>query len=143
MQNTLLKILWIVWTAPNSLLGLLVGSLALWSGGGVQIRQGCLEFYGGWVAALLRRIPAQSPIAAMTLGHTILGLDRPMLKRVRAHEQVHVRQYEHWGPFFLPAYLGCSFVLWLRNRDPYMENPFEVEAYAISDPRQSNSTRES
>jgi hypothetical protein len=40
-----------------------------------------------------------------------------------------VRQYERWGPLFLPLYLGYSLVLWLQRRDPYLENPFEVEAY--------------
>jgi hypothetical protein len=41
---------------------------------------------------------------------------------------VHVRQYERWGPLFVPAYLVSSLVLWLRGRDPYWDNPFEVEA---------------
>lgn len=68
-------------------------------------------------------------MAAMTLGHVILGRDMSTLDRVRDHEQVHVRQYEVWGPLFLPAYLSLSFILFICGRDPYMENPFEVEAY--------------
>ncbi len=71
----------------------------------------------------------------MTLGHVIYGLDRKTLDVVRDHEQVHVRQYERWGPAFLPFYLGCSFWLWVNRRDPYLDNPFEIEAYRISDPR--------
>ena len=34
-----------------------------------------------------------------------------------------------WGPFLGPAYLGCSFFLWLKGRDPYRDNPFEREAF--------------
>ena len=65
----------------------------------------------------------------MTLGHVILGQDLDCLRYSRRHEHVHVRQYERWGPFFLPAYLLASFILWLRDRDPYRDNPFEREAY--------------
>ncbi|MGL5096793.1 MAG: hypothetical protein ACRDD1_14455, partial [Planctomycetia bacterium] len=67
--------------------------------------------------------------AALTLGHVVLGRDRARLDATRAHEAVHVRQYETWGPFFIPLYLGLSAVLYLRGRDAYRENPFEREAY--------------
>lgn len=70
----------------------------------------------------------------MTLGHVILGQHRQGLAWTRDHEQVHVRQYERWGPFFIPAYLGISLVLWFQGRDPYRDNPFEVEAFGWSDP---------
>lgn len=73
-------------------------------------------------------------VMAMTLGHTILGQSSTGLEFVRDHEQVHVRQYERWGPAFLPAYLISSFYLWMRGRDMYRQNPFEVEAYGLSDP---------
>ena len=66
---------------------------------------------------------------AITFGHTILGVDQRTLDGVRVHEHVHVRQYERWGPFFLPAYLTCSAWLWLRGGHPYLDNPFEVEAF--------------
>jgi hypothetical protein len=66
----------------------------------------------------------------MTLGHTILGRDRESLEVSREHEHVHVRQYERWGPLFIPAYLGSSAWMWLRGRDAYRDNPFEVEAFA-------------
>jgi hypothetical protein len=41
-----------------------------------------------------------------------------------------VKQYERWGPFFIPAYLGSSAWMWLRGRDAYRDNPFEAEAFA-------------
>jgi hypothetical protein len=43
---------------------------------------------------------------------------------------VHVRQYERWGPAFLPAYLLSSLLQLLRGRNPYRENHFERQAYA-------------
>ena len=33
--------------------------------------------------------------------------------------------------FEIPAYLGASAYLFLRGRDAYRDNPFEVEAYAV------------
>jgi hypothetical protein len=42
---------------------------------------------------------------------------------------VHVRQYERWGPLFVPAYLLSSLVELLRGRRPYRDNWFEREAY--------------
>ena len=38
-------------------------------------------------------------------------------------------QYEKWGPLFLLLYGSASLYLWLSRRDPYLENPFEKEAY--------------
>ena len=38
----------------------------------------------------------------------VLGIDEFWLNETRAHERVHVRQYEHWGPLFIPAYLGAA-----------------------------------
>jgi len=51
------------------------------------------------------------------------------LDRAREHEHVHVRQYERWGPFFLPAYGLSSLYLKIRGQEAYYNNPFEKEAY--------------
>ena len=53
------------------------------------------------------------------------------LDRTRAHELVHVRQYERWGPLFVPAYLLSSAYFLIRGCDPYLDNPFEREAYDL------------
>jgi hypothetical protein len=112
------------------LLGLLVVALACLKGGSVRVVDGVLEVHGGFATRLLKRgLPWVGSGAAMTLGHVVLGQDQHCLDHSRAHEHVHVRQYERWGPFFLPAYLLASFVQWLRGRDPYYDNPFEREAY--------------
>jgi len=134
LKPTIIRLILLIWVSPNTLIGLLFGTLGLMTGGHVQIKRNCLEFYGGWITALLRRIPPFG-VAAVTFGHTIIGQDQRILADARDHEQVHVRQYERWGPMFLPAYLGISVWLMLRRRDFYRENPFEIDAYSVSDPK--------
>ena len=123
----------IVWALPWTALGILVGTLGLGTGGRVRRRGRVLEFYGGAVARLLRWAPGTGcGAAAMTLGHVVLGQTSAALDRTRSHELVHVRQYERWGPLFVPAYLLCSAFNWLRGGDGYRDNPFEREAYEIA-----------
>lgn len=66
----------------------------------------------------------------MALGHVVLAIDDTTLHRAGPHERIHVRQYERWGPFFLPAYGIASWWAWRRGLHAYLDNPFEVEAYA-------------
>jgi len=115
-----------LWTA----LGLLLGAVALALGGRARLVGGTCEIAGGRLAAALQRVPGCRPFGAITLGHVILGIDRPTLERLRRHERVHVRQYEAWGPLFVPAYLAASAWLWARRRDPHRDNPFERAARA-------------
>ncbi len=118
-----------IWASPNTVLGGCLGVMGLLTKGRMQMRRGVLEFYGGGVQWILQRGSAGGFATAITFGHTILGQDAAALDLCRDHEHVHVRQYERWGPLFLPAYLSCSLVLWVRGRDPYRENPFERQAY--------------
>lgn len=123
-----------LWVAPGSLVGLTAALIALCRGGGWQIVDGVLEIYGGGVTRMLSRWSAvPGAISAITLGHVVVGATKSDLDRTRMHERVHVRQYERWGPLFIPAYLFASFWAWLRGGSPYFDNPFEVEAYAVSD----------
>ncbi len=119
----------VLWAAPWSCVGLLLGLAGLATGGGVQWRRSALEFHGGAVRGFLNRVPNGEFIVAMTLGHTILGKNVAALDVARDHEHVHIRQYERWGPLFGPAYLLGSLCAWLRGRDPYRDNPFERQAY--------------
>ncbi len=102
----------------------------------MQVVDGVLEVYGGLVTLILKRGNrwVAGPIAAMTLGHVVIGCDEATLRMTRRHERVHVRQYERWGPFFIPVYLACSVWLGMRGYNSYLDNPFEIEAYAIDDP---------
>lgn len=130
----LLRPLLYVWAFPATLLGLVVVLLSLPTGGRLQVVWGVLEVHGGFATWLLtNRWLGFGWAAAMTLGHVILGRNPECLERSRRHEHVHVRQYERWGPLMLPIYLTASFVLWMRGLDPYLDNPFEVEAYGIDE----------
>lgn len=124
------RLLGYAWASPYSLLGLALGLLALVAGARAHVREGALEFAGGGLGALISRLPRPVRFGAITFGHVILGTDELMLARVRAHEQVHVRQYERWGPLFGPAYLLSSLVQLLRGRRPYFDNRFERDAFA-------------
>src|SRR5262245_50618047 len=130
MLRWLLTALGIVWASPNSLLGLCLGVVALATCGRVRVVGRAIEFHGGLAAWLLERAaPLEGGAMAITLGHVILGRTAAALDVSRKHEWVHVGQYELWGPFFIPAYLLASLVLWLAGRHPYRDNPFERAAY--------------
>jgi hypothetical protein len=127
---TTVRYLWAFF--PGTVIGLLCVPLALAAGGNVQFVRGCFEVHGGLVTRFLRRgVPLVGihGAAAMTLGHVIIGIDERCLARSRDHEHVHVRQYERWGPFFLPAYVAASGIAWYRGQHAYLDNHFEREAY--------------
>jgi hypothetical protein len=126
----MLKFAAYLWAAPWTLFGIFWGILGLVTGGRVQLVQGVIEFHGGLPAWLLRRAPLVGGAAAITFGHSVLARTLADLDASRSHERIHVRQYERWGPFFIPAYLLCSLWLLVCRRSPYWDNPFEKEAYA-------------
>jgi hypothetical protein len=78
--------------------------------------------------ALRSCTPLAGGAITMTLGHVVIGQNASALDLTRAHERVHVRQYELWGPFFLPAYLLAGVFELLRGRHPYIDNYFERDA---------------
>src|SRR5688572_30407356 len=126
----LLRSLIYLWALPWTAVGVVAGTFGLATGGRVQRRGRVVEFYGAVVSWLLERAPGTGcGAAAMTLGHVVLGRSAAALDVTREHELVHVRQYERWGPLFVPAYLLCSAFIWLRGGDGYRDNPFEREAY--------------
>jgi hypothetical protein len=135
-----------LWALPNSLLGLLFWPSVFFARGGWEVVDGVLELHGSFVAWFLRRctlLPGGA--AAMTLGHVVLGVDARTLATTRAHERVHVRQYERWGPAFVPAY--CLAALWgvITGAGGYHGNVFERRALQVeyevrSAPRQRPSS---
>ncbi|MEZ6048773.1 MAG: hypothetical protein R3C11_24980 [Planctomycetaceae bacterium] len=124
----LIHILKIIWALPNTALGVFIGLVSLCLGARIRWRFP-LEFYGGKIANYLTNSRHGEFALAMTLGHVILGRSLAALDISHEHEMVHVRQYERWGPFFLPAYFGWMLYLKLKGKDPYRDNPFEREAY--------------
>jgi hypothetical protein len=120
-----------IWAAPTTALGLLVVLVGIWR---VRARvvDGVLEAHGPALAWLLFHatlVPGGA--GAMTLGHIVVARDRQSLESTRAHERVHVRQCEAWGPLFVPAYLAASVWAVLRGGDFYFDNWFEVQAFQV------------
>lgn len=119
-----------LWSAPNTLLGLLAGCAGWLGGARPGFAHGALVFY---------RYP-WGPGGALTLGQVILctggTLAVPCLTYARRaghadavchgpvdlgrHERAHVLQYLALGPFFLPVYFACGGVS--------ARNPFERAA---------------
>jgi hypothetical protein len=134
------RLLRYLWAMPYTLLGLSLGAVAVLFGATLRRRHGVIEVYGGRLGAAVAGLPRLFGFSAMTLGHVILAVDHSALAQLRRHEHVHVRQYERWGPLFVPAYLLSSLVQLLRGRNPYRQNHFERQAYALAPARRRAST---
>jgi hypothetical protein len=131
------RILAYIWAGPTTCVGLVFVALGLISGGQARVVDGVLEAEGGLVEVFLRRVVGiwlAGGASAMTLGHVVIARDRQSHDRTRAHERVHVRQCERWGPLFLPAYLSASLAMFLMRRKAYRDNPFEREAFSKAGP---------
>jgi len=124
-----------LWTSPNSLLGLLLGVAGVAFGARMRWQQ-------RERALVVRRWP-WGRSGALTLGNVIVHtgerLDTPCLTYAHRagrcieppvsladHERAHVYQYMLLGPLFLPLYLLCGGVS--------ARNPFEraADRYARS-----------
>jgi len=130
MDQLFMRLLLYVWASPGSVIGLIAAILSWCTGGSCRIHTGVLEVSGGFARWVLRNLVLpKGGASAMTLGHVVIAVSRDALNSTRSHERVHVRQYERWGPMFIPAYLACSIWCAIRGRDVYFENPFEKEAF--------------
>lgn len=118
-----------VWVLPNTILGIALLPLAWISRSHVQVTDGVLEMCGGALAPLLCHcVPVHGGVMAMTMGHVVIARDRRALIATRAHERVHIRQFETWGPFFLPAYFLASLWAAVNGQGAYHGNYFEQQA---------------
>jgi len=121
-----------LWAGPWTAVAALAVPLVVVTGGRARVVRGVLEVHGGLLPAILRRMPP-GPVAAITLGHAVLGVDEGALERTRAHERVHVGQFEAWGPLFPLAYAMASVDAWGAGRHYYRDNHFEIEARRLGD----------
>jgi hypothetical protein len=131
-----------VWALPVSLIAVALLPLAIWRAQW-RVNDGVLEvvspalswFLGG---AWFRALAGGSGFAAATIGQVIVARDARCMAGCRAHEHVHVRQCERWGPLFPFAYIGVGLWVALKTRRfsaYYWDNPFEVEARAAEEAR--------
>ena len=124
-------VLRVLWASPTTLIGLALATLAL-PAGRIRCIDGAIEAHGPLLASLLTRCVPLRGVAAVTLGHVVLGRSEASLAYSRAHERVHVRQYERWGPFFVPVYLMASVYAAITGGHYYHDNFFEREAGCLS-----------
>lgn len=113
-MRRLLSVLGNLWTAPNSVLGLMAGLLAVPFGA---------RPYRVAEAIAFRNVPHFA--GALTLGGIILHSGRTLdlevptyaaracgatypCAHLGAHERAHVLQYRLLGPLFLPVYFLCG-----------------------------------
>lgn len=123
------KVLRYAWAAPATLLGLLLAGPALAVGAArIAVHTGVLEVTLVGRRWRARRLSRHLPFVAITFGHVVIAQSARTQRRVRAHERVHVAQYERLGPLFLLAYPLESLLQLLCGRRPYLDNRFEREA---------------
>ncbi len=133
--RVLLSLIHYLWALPNTLIGLLFVPAALLPRGGMQVIDGVLEAHGPLISALLRHgVPIPGGASAITFGHVVLARDRWSLDATRAHERVHVRQCEIWGPAFMPAYLIAAVWGLTTGAGAYAGNYFERQAQSTPIP---------
>ncbi len=99
----------VVWSLPNTLVGLVLGGLSFVR---PRIVDGIVVFEGAprgvtWILARIRR-------SAMTVGFVIVS-NQPVAGSLLAHERAHVRQSMVLGPLYIPAYLALAVLFGYRR----------------------------
>ncbi len=128
MQRGIKRFIAFIWVLPITLIGFCFAIIIRASGGEIAKYGIAWEASGGRAPQLLWLFNPWLNIDAITLGHIIIASDNATARRLRAHEQAHVRQYERWGVFFPLAYLVASALAAINGGDAYRDNVFEVDA---------------
>lgn len=140
-MGKLLLVLGIIWASPITLLGFLFYIGPLWflkryryvGWNGTAWRwdfEPKKHFYQGKLDKFLDRQWRKwsgSTVGNLVVAKTVRGRVRQVTVD---HENVHVRQAMVLGPF-MPVLYGASWLFircFLRNADPYYDNPFEIDA---------------
>jgi hypothetical protein len=127
-----IRLLRYLWAGLTTLVGLVL-VCALLRRGHAALVDGVVEAHSPLLdRALTRLTPLAGGADALTLGHVVIGRSAWALEATRAHERVHVRQYELWGPLFGPAYFIAGLCALARGRHPYFDNRFERQAFSHS-----------
>ena len=112
-----------------------MGAWPLALGGRIARCDGAIEITYRERLAGCGRLARALPFRGIVFGHVILAVTGEELAKIRAHERVHVEQYERWGPLFFLAYGASSLWQLLRGRRPYWDNAFEVQARRLETTR--------
>jgi hypothetical protein len=122
------RVLKYIWALPASLVGAAFACVATLLGASWRWHSGVAEVTLLHRPAAAPALARWFPFSAITFGHVVLALTEKDHAALRAHERVHVAQYERWGGLFLLAYPAESVIQLLRGRRPYLDNRFEVAA---------------
>jgi hypothetical protein len=123
-----------VWRAlPGDLMG-----LAVMRGCGIRAPSRVVD--AGGVSAIVVEHPnvgryfemQMMPVQAQTLGRYVFARC-PVPEHTLEHEIEHIRQWQRFGPLYLPLYFGSSALALLRGRRPYWDNRFESAARRRAD----------
>jgi hypothetical protein len=123
---SLMVVLRYLWASPNTIIGLALACISYPGSTSAKWSAGALEMTGGLIGSLMAKWPFRA--SAICIGHVILAHDEAALILSRRHERVHMRQYETFGPFMLPAYCAASAWALIRGGRPYHDNYFERQA---------------
>jgi hypothetical protein len=110
------------------MIGLALAVAIVVLGGKVKYSPSALEVTFRPGKAQCGKLARMLPFHAITLGHVILAVTEQDLDCLRAHELVHVQQYERWGVAFFVVYAASSIWQLLKGREAYWDNYFEVQA---------------
>lgn len=116
------------WAAPCTLVGVLPALLLCACGASARRVDGAIEVAFEDDRHPLARALARQPFAAITLGHVVLARTHACHRLHRAHERVHVAQYERWGVLFFVLYAASSAWQLATGGRPYLDNHFERQA---------------
>lgn len=119
-----------MWASPASAMGICAGCIASLIGAEIKRVEGVLEVSLAPRSTVLCKAVACLPFSAITFGHIVIACSALDQAALRTHERVHVAQYEIWGALFLAAYPLESLFQFLKGRNPYLDNRFEVAARA-------------
>lgn len=122
--RTTARVLGVVWTLPNTLIGLVGGVVGLAFGAQAHWRSQDLALVfdrwpwgpGGAITFgnVILHTGDSLDVACTTYAHRAALCEDPSI-RLADHERAHVFQYMVLGPLFLPLYLLCGGVS-VRNR---------------------------
>lgn len=122
----------LLWASPCSAIGMVLATGIILAGGRARWASGALEVTYRQSLSSCGRLARMLPFRGIVFGHVILAVTNEELAIIGPHERVHVDQYERWGVLFFAAYAASSLWQWLRARDPYLDNHFEVQARALA-----------
>ena len=117
-----------IWASPATSLGIFAGFIAVLLGATVNVFRGVIEISLRPRSASVTQALARLPYAAITFGHVVIAQSEEYQNLLRAHERVHVAQYEKWGLVFFIAYPLESVLQRFQGNHPYLDNRFEVSA---------------